>query len=508
MLLNMSILAESIDEFPVTLGGNPSLELAISGIAPISGENLDDNMLWVLDTTDVNQPLPRHAAIAFPVDTPPETLASRCHKLVENGREILCAASGDVPSLIQALQQIAVRYQAWDERLVSAIISGAPTARVLEVGSEGLANPIALFDSSSALIAHAGALPEGWERSIWGDVIERGFVPMEHYAREERQSVFGKLMATDAPLVARPAKGHGEHELVCKIEVDGSLFAMIAQVDLVSPFSPGQQALAMHLRDRLQAMSSAWATSTRHTDGLGSCLRLILEGATLERSVTRFHLRRRGWREDSPLVLISIPVEEHGGDALLKRLQITFPSEVSILHEGHVVILAHEDSCEAETMEKGLAGMLAGLDAVAAASDPFTNLAQARSAYRQCLLIHDLAEAEDLSGVVTFSSVSRNVLVNALEGRNAANPLVDPRVRVLAEHAAHPEESLATLRTYLLCGCNAARAAKRLFMHRNTLDYRMARIENALGCKLSALPEDEAERMILSCTILLGGSAR
>ena len=218
----------------------------------------------------------------------------------------------------------------------------------------------------------------------------------------------------------------------------------------------------------------------------------------------RFHLQRRGWQEGCPLALVSIPAETHGGDALLKRLQITFPSEVSILHEGHAVMVVHGDAAETKALEDGLASMLSGLGTAAAVSDPFADLAQARGAYRQCLLVHDLAESESLSGLVAFSAVSRNVLVSALEGRHAADQLVDSRVRELARRAAHPAETLVTLRTYLLCGCNAARAAKRLFMHRNTLDYRIARIEEALGCDLSALLEDEAERMILSCTILLG----
>ena len=288
MLLNMSILAEGLEEIPRATSVNASLMLTLSGIAPMAGDDYADDTVWVVDAAEIGAPLPRHVAIAFPIGTSAETLEQHCDELSKDGREVLCAAAGNAATLARALQHAAVRYQAWDEQLVSAIISGASTKRVLEIGSEGLANPIALFDSSSALIAHAGALPAGWEKSIWGDVIGRGFVPMEHYTREERQSVFGKMMVSDVPFVARPEKGHGETELVCKIEVDGSLFAMIAQVDLVAPFSPAQQALVMHLRDRMQAMSGARTSSVRHTDELGHCLRLILEGATLERSVIRF----------------------------------------------------------------------------------------------------------------------------------------------------------------------------------------------------------------------------
>lgn len=44
---------------------------------------------------------------------------------------------------------------------------------------------------------------------------------------------------------------------------------------------------------------------------------------------------------------------------------------------------------------------------------------------------------------------------------------------------------LETLETYLAEDCNAVRAAQRLFLHRNSLNYRIRKIESVLGCDLS-----------------------
>ena len=189
--------------------------------------------------------------------------------------------------------------------------------------------------------------------------------------------------------------------------------------------------------------------------------------------------------------------------ALIARLRITFPKAVPILHEGYAIVLFREADLSLEAVYDSLAGMLAGFEAAAAASDPFRDLMQARNAYRQCLLVHELAAREKLSGLITFSSVASKVLSQALERQRVGETIIDQRIRMLARGSSSPIETLEQLRCYLLCGCNVARAAKRLFMHRSTLDYRIARIENVLGCRLASLPNDEIERMVLSCTILL-----
>lgn len=45
------------------------------------------------------------------------------------------------------------------------------------------------------------------------------------------------------------------------------------------------------------------------------------------------------------------------------------------------------------------------------------------------------------------------------------------------------------LRTWLACGCSAQRTAEQLFLHRNTVDYRLRRIEELLGLDLASFDD-------------------
>ncbi|WP_038863553.1 helix-turn-helix domain-containing protein, partial [Mycobacterium avium] len=45
-------------------------------------------------------------------------------------------------------------------------------------------------------------------------------------------------------------------------------------------------------------------------------------------------------------------------------------------------------------------------------------------------------------------------------------------------------ELIATVRTYLACGMHVERTATRLFVHQNTVRYRLARFEELTGASL------------------------
>ena len=64
----------------------------------------------------------------------------------------------------------------------------------------------------------------------------------------------------------------------------------------------------------------------------------------------------------------------------------------------------------------------------------------------------------------------------------------------------HSMDLEATLFAYFEENCNAAQTAKRLFVHRNTLDYRLKKIEEISGKKLA----DPYERLTLQLGVIIG----
>ncbi len=69
--------------------------------------------------------------------------------------------------------------------------------------------------------------------------------------------------------------------------------------------------------------------------------------------------------------------------------------------------------------------------------------------------------------------------------------------RLVAYDRAHNADLLKTLRVYFRSNGNAAESAERLFLHRNSLLYRLQRIEQLLGINL----KDPYDRLAVNLAV-------
>ena len=78
--------------------------------------------------------------------------------------------------------------------------------------------------------------------------------------------------------------------------------------------------------------------------------------------------------------------------------------------------------------------------------------------------------------------------------------LISPDLFRLEEANSQYSFSLVdTLRAYLECNCNLIRTAERLFLHKNTLLYRLNHIKSIIRCDLN----DADERLLLMLSFKL-----
>lgn len=64
---------------------------------------------------------------------------------------------------------------------------------------------------------------------------------------------------------------------------------------------------------------------------------------------------------------------------------------------------------------------------------------------------------------------------------------VQEKLGALLQSSAYSQELLWTLQVYLESNGHARAASKRLYIHRNTLSYRLSRLQTILGCDLKDL---------------------
>ncbi|KMO98273.1 helix-turn-helix domain-containing protein [Streptomyces roseus] len=154
-----------------------------------------------------------------------------------------------------------------------------------------------------------------------------------------------------------------------------------------------------------------------------------------------------------------------------------------------LAVLVRLRSAEVLVPAEGVATrLLAGGGASAGIAEPRRGLAELADAWSQASAAAQAAAAQPRFGpVARWSAIGPYRMLAALA---AAGPAGDPATRVLLEPAHR--ELARTAELFLDCAGQAGRAAAALGIHRQTLYYRLARVEQLTGLDL-----DEGEDRLL-----------
>ncbi len=186
------------------------------------------------------------------------------------------------------------------------------------------------------------------------------------------------------------------------------------------------------------------------------------------------------------------------GEYSVKQVERTFRNAVSTIHEGNIVSLFGEmkgtdQAKEKETrFLKEAAGFFTRIHGVSGVSDVFDNLLQLPYQYQQAVLTCAVAGENpafysDYAPAPLFLFVAKNT-----DARAFIHPALFEISQYDKENNSHYFE---TLRRYCFSMHNTDAAAKSLFIHRNTLSYRLGRIDEIFGL---GFEEEQTARYLLS----------
>lgn len=149
-----------------------------------------------------------------------------------------------------------------------------------------------------------------------------------------------------------------------------------------------------------------------------------------------------------------------------------------------------------------LAAKIPGLTVIAGVGGRFEQLSAARRSYLQAAKVLRFFAAQQPAArqIHVYEQLGIYKLLFEMEpGKLAAfhQEVIEP---LLAYDAKHQMELVATLFVYFEENGNAVKTAKRLFIHRNTLDYRLKKIEEISERNLS----DPYDRLTLQLGVIVG----
>ncbi|MEU7132555.1 helix-turn-helix domain-containing protein [Streptomyces sp. NPDC046261] len=292
----------------------------------------------------------------------------------------------------------------------------------------------------------------------------------------------------------------------------------LSGLDLSVPFADPRLAQAMESAARIGALLAAEARAGAE---LGELLRELLTARPAAREVARGALREAlGSSADGPLAVVAVapwraagedgdtdqPGPDAGGSALAAQSGVAAMCAVpGALPDGSAALAAlirlravsspaPATAAADRLLRSPRAGRPESAPALAAAGigTPRKGLAELPDAWAEALSAARAAVAERRLGpVAEWAGIGPYRVLTGLSAERTADPAVLP---LLAP--AHTELA-RTAEVYLDCAGQAGRAAAALGIHRQTLYYRLGRVEQLTGLDL----DDGEDRLLLHMTL-------
>lgn len=374
--------------------------------------------------------------------------------------------------------------------LTARLLSCHSCAELVELGSKFIENPILLTDSMLNVMDHTRNPPV--EETAWHDFLSGGYLR----ANTSRLSLMISDMGADASNVA------------CVVKEDGGEFSPMIQKAL---WAQGNflgylivPAMARDITDNdveLCDIIGNLAASMLLKDGQvinpsGSreaFLSAIIDAPTLQEEEIKAELVKLGWRPKPHMYIMSL---SNSGQLLGKTLRETnreimnaLPGTMAIAYKNRTIFLweTAEIMVENDSRLTPVFQLLTQYSSRMGVSRSFSSLTKLRDAYFQARKALELGERLEPSFLLhPYERYGAYHILEMCASYEKLSTFAYPNFEELVTYDQENDgELVKTLFTYLkYCG-NLQKVSQELFIHQNTVRYRLSQISRILRCSLT-----------------------
>jgi hypothetical protein len=507
MKLNIHILFDELVEFSPQISTSKDIDLTLSQIRlPIfsDSDNLQQNYIYLLEASELEENIPLlHGldliTIGY-IDVQNDKLSDLSLIMLPNDCEKAV--------IFDRVQDIFEKYEQWDDDLMLNIVSNEPFQTVADEAAITLINPFVILDVALAIIVKGGKIPENNKGTIWELVLDKGYSPNEAFAFSP-SDLYSFLEHDDRPYFGYPAPFEYNAHLVANINLDGKLFAMICTTDINAPLTQGQVSLFQHVRN---IMELAFSSNINHKVSIESVhyyLDNLIKGLPVDERVLNYHLSKRGWKQNDRFCLYAITnldgeeLKDNQAKFCIYRIKKLNDDAIIFTYENFIISVTKQTKDNDMEYRAKLLKLLQKLGLQCGYSHIFDCFSDLRDYYIQGkAALSEGDKNNPKNTLLDFNDYYFQYVTRLLDNSTSIKSLCHPSVlRLLEYDKKHYTDFVRCLRTYLSNGCNVAKTGKSLFMHRNTLVYRLEKISEIIEMDVQHLCENERMQILFSCTM-------
>lgn len=396
------------------------------------------------------------------------------------------------------VQSIFEKYTSWENEVLQAIASKSSIHNIISRCAKMLKNPIALFDTSYVMIEKAGDFSSDNTDTIWDEVIHQGYFSIQNHSASE-----GKLLLdSKVPFVI-------QLDSITKaqtcIRQNGQIVAYLGATDLKGPFTAGQLAIIYAVQRFFETTDALASVSFDENKKSDIVFQRLLQGYNIEESVVHYVLDHFNWKVNDTFQLIYFYDLENSFTENQAPLIFSIKKKLSnakvYLFEEGILAICHQSANDRQDYDSILLPLITKQRMAAVISEKFNDFFHLRYAYLQCRMTMTFSQPQKISGIWHFSDIFENYIMQSLTDTASLQALCHPYILSLSKNA-RGKDYIRTLQTYIMYGRNISDTANQLYVHRNTLIYRIEKLEKDLHLDFKTASEKELFFLYLSCLIV------
>lgn len=369
--------------------------------------------------------------------------------------------------------------------LLDALISDKGLNHIINTSSELLQNPVILIDSGFRILAHsdAGEINE----PFWLNNIKKGYCSYEFISEVKSIEAVKQSPDSSEPYEvvcsASPIK-----KLVSKVRIDGKSIGYIILIESKQKFIDGTYQ-TMKLLSHVISEKLKKNKRYRNLNGLmhENILIDILEKNITSKEVLLERSKSADYSFGENLFLLTIDISNYHANktktsSLKESLRYFFPNEKFVFYQGNILILIDlaNDVLAENIITTEFEKFITQNNLKVVISDNFSHILDLPHYYKQVLNILELAEMLGLTKKVLYYKDYKFYYIlykkdfSKLELLDLCNKGL---LQIIQYDKKHNTEYYKTLKRYIEEDRNAIRTSEKMYVHRNTINYRLNKVK-------------------------------
>lgn len=417
-----------------------------------------------------------------------------CHQ--NNWLAIFCAAPVAEDDLLNEIQDLFLARQALIQRpaaMFNTIVRGRGVPYILEVAGELLENPVLLGDSNHRLI---GASNFGVVDDLpWMEYRSTGFCTYEFTRKYQFEEFIEASVKANKAIIGDVNANFKYRRIFCTVVANQRVIGHLAVLESNRPFTPKDMEIAEFICEiiagEMQDSQSTHASANLMANQLFSDL---LSGNLNDETILEKRLANMRWQLPEKKYLMNVALNHFSESFSLLPLvkeslgpKIEFFESIVIQNSLLILLGLVDDGDLNQADFKEVTSHLLENNLKASLSHRFTMMGDFAKAYSQTK--QALAWGQKGTKATTlyhYQDYAFDDLLLQVQDQIELRDFCHPALIKLEKYdQAHQSDLLGNLQVYILNMGNLLHSANALFIHRNTLSYRLNKIREITGLDLS-----------------------